>query len=727
MFKMEADFSGYATRANVKCTDGRTIAPDAFAHQDQVKVPLVWQHMHGEPAHILGHAILEKRDDGVYAYGFFNSTPAAQNTKIQVEHGDITALSIYANQLVEKAGKVVVHGQICEVSLCLAGANKGATIDFVAVQHSDGSYTDIEDEAVIKMYQPLELAHSATEEVVKEEEDVDTIEHADGEGQTVKEIFDTLNPAQKQTFYFMLSQAINGSTVKHGEELEHSVDDVKASLDTYSEAQREVAFYLLSEAIQHSADVQEPEDQSAAHADADDTTISTADADNQKGTTSMAHNAFDSQTGDTASTSSKKLSHADTQKLFSDAKRGQGVSSFKALVENYATDTLQHGIDDLDVLFPDARAVTSTPDFLKRRTEWVSEVMTGTRHTPFSRIKSLSANLTLDEARARGYVKGSFKKEEFFAVSKRVTTPQTIYKKQQLDRDDILDISDFDVVAWLKGEMRLMLEEEIARAVLIGDGRSNADDDKIKEENVRPIATDNDLYVTQLYVNLDNANSSAEEVIEALVLNRRHYRGTGTPTLFCGETLIAQLLSVKDAMQRRVYTTMNDLTAVLRVSNIVPVEVMDAPSSSVVAILVNLQDYTIGADRGGDVALFDDFDIDFNQYKYLIETRIAGALTKVKSAIVVNKVASTAVLVDPVAPTWNPTAHSVTVASTPTGLVYKNKMTGSTLASGTPVVLADNEELIVIAVPQAGYYLASNAADEFRFNYDLGRIDAGLN
>ena len=431
----------------------------------------------------------------------------------------------------------------------------------------------------------------------------------------------------------------------------------------------------------------------------------------------MKHNVFESDNEKRIDVGST-LTHSQTLDIFKAAKR---TGSLKNAVEDFAADTLEHGIEDIDVLFPDAKAVTSTPDFLKRRTEWVNSVLTETRHTPFSRIKSMLADLTLEAARAKGYVKGNLKKEEFFRVSKRVTTPQTIYKKQKLDRDDILDITDFDVVAWLKGEMRLMLDEEIARAVLIGDGRSANDEDKIKEENIRPIATDHDLYVTRLYVNLGDANSSAEELIDALTLNRRHYRGSGNPTFYTSETMLAKLLLIKDTLGRRIYQTTADLQAALRVSKIVTAEILDEEANDVVGIMVNLADYTLGADRGGDVALFEDFDIDYNQEKYLIETRMSGALTKAKSALVVLRTKSTDVLVDPVAPSWNGTNHTVTVANT-TGIVYKNKETNQTLTSSSPVTLSEGDELTVIAVPSSGYYLASNVNDEFKFDYARGRV-----
>lgn len=355
--------------------------------------------------------------------------------------------------------------------------------------------------------------------------------------------------------------------------------------------------------------------------------------------------------------------------------------------------------------------MTSTPDFLKRRTEWVAQVMNGTRHSPFSRIKSVMADLTLDEARAKGYVKGNMKREEFFRVSKRVTTPQTVYKKQKLDRDDILDITDFDVVVWLKAELRLMLEEEVARAILIGDGRSVGDEDKIMDDKIRPIASEHELYATTVYVNIDDADSTWEEVVDALVLQRRHYRGSGNPTFFTTEEALARMLLIKDSLGRRIYPTAQDLAAAIRVSSIVAVEVMEQ-EPDLIGIMVNLQDYTVGADRGGDLTMFDDFDIDFNQYKYLLETRVSGALTKLKSALIVRRTAGAAALATPTEPTFDGTTITV---PTDTDTVYTRTDTGATLTQGTTVAVPEGESITVAAAPASGSYFATNADDEWTF------------
>ncbi|QXO13029.1 major capsid and protease fusion protein [Gordonia phage OlgasClover] len=709
---MEPDFSGFATKANLRCSDGRTILSDAFKHMDGTKVPLVWQHAHNEPSNVLGHMQLEARGGDVYGYGFFNDSDAAVNAKSLVKHGDITALSIYANKLVEK-DKAVMHGTIREVSLVLAGANPGALIDNVNIAHSDGSMDTLDDEAII--YTGLPIAHS--------EESTETMGN-----KTIGDIFDTLNDEQKGAVSQMLESALahaeDEDKDKEKVDTDKKDDDkdsgsgektVKQIFDGMSEEQKNVVYFMIGQALDD-AKAEKTETKSSSESDE---TKSTAKHDNfSEGSTTMSHNVFDKDAVTGADTT-PALSHADSASIFEGAKR---LGSIKEAAEDYA---LQHGIEDIDVLFPDAKAISSTPEFIARRTEWVSEVMTGTRKTPFSRIKSLTANLTLEEARAKGYIKGNLKKEEFFRVAKRVTTPQTIYKKQKLDRDDILDITDFDVVAWLKGEMRLMLEEEIARAVLLGDGRSAGDDDKISEDHVRPIANEDELYVTYLYVNTGGAEYTAEEIIDSLTLQRRHYRGSGNPTFFTSETVLAQLLLIKDKMGRRIYPTVNDLSAALRVSKIVAVEVMDEPSVDILGVMVNLQDYTIGADKGGDVALFDDFDIDYNQYKYLIETRISGALVKAKSAVVIKAVAG-GTLVRPTAPTWDDEDKTVTVP-TVTGVTYKNKLTNATLTTAAPVELTPDEELTVIAVPaSSSYYLASSAEDEWMFDGDRGQVSGAF-
>lgn len=709
MDKPTADFSGWVTKANLRCSDGRTIQPDAFKHQDGVEVPLVWSHKHDSADNVLGHVLLENRPEGVYGYGFLNkATKQGQNAAALVEHRDIRHMSIWANQLVERA-KQVYHGAIKEVSLVLAGANPGAVIENVHIAHSSDpdDYTELPDEAII--HTGLELEHE--DPPAEGEEAAAHADTATAEDETtLADVYDTLNEDQKKLFSYVVAQAVEeaaSGTAEHSE-----LSETGSESGSESETEEQASEEAGDQSETGSEDGSETDSETGSEDGSnDDNTGTEEDLAHQEGNNEMktAGNVFD-QTDDGANQGTV-LSHADQLSIFAAAKQ---ANSLKEAVESYA---LKHGIDDIDILFPDAKAVTNTPDFMARRMEWVNVVMTETRHTPFSRIKSLLADLTLEEARAKGYVKGNLKREEFFRVSKRVTTPQTVYKKQKLDRDDILDITDFDVVVWLKGEMRLMLEEEIARAILLGDGRDPGDDDKIKEDHIRPIASDDDLYITTLRVNLGDASSSAEELIDALVLNRRHYRGSGNPTFFTSETVLAKLLLVKDTLGRRVYPTVNDVAVAIRASKIVTVEVMDEPNNDVLGILVNLADYTVGADKGGDVSLFDDFDIDYNQYKYLIEARMSGALVRWKAALVVRQVADSDTLVVPVAPDFDPDLHTVTVATT-SGITYKNKATNTTLTTGAPVTLAEGDELTVIAVPDSGKYIASSAEDEFGFNYD---------
>lgn len=650
---MEADFAGWATRAGLKCTDGRTIAQGAFRHQDKQQVPLVWQHGHKDPENVLGHALLEDRPEGVYAHCFFNKTAKAKHMKEAVEHKDVKMLSIWANQLIERVGNVL-HGTIREVSLVLSGANPGALIENITIRHSDGEET-LDDEVII--YTGLEIEHADGGSTTTTDSTSNSNNNSDGD-ETIAEIFNSMSDKQKDVLHYMVGQALdsgsNSSTSNGSVEQSNIGDDTK-----------------------------------------------------DKEGTKMA-NVFEQQ-GKGSGQAAPVLSHDDMETIVASAKKS---GSLKHAVEEYA---FAHGITDIETLFPEAKALTAAPEFYKRRTEWVNGVLSGARKTPFSRIKTHWADLNFDDARAKGYIKGNFKKEEFFAVASRVTTPATIYKKQKLDRDDIIDITDFDVVMWMKGEMRVMLDEEIARAVLISDGRAVDDEDKIPEGNIRPIATDDELYTIRVYVNMDDASSSAQEIIDAIVMQRQHYRGTGQPTMYTTETVIAQFLMLKDTLGRRIYRSLDELATELRVSAIVPVEVMET-EPDILAILVNMADYTIGADRGGQVTLFDDFDIDYNQYKYLIETRISGALAKLKSAMVVLKTAGDLDLVAPTAPTFNTETGVVTIPAV-TGVVYKNDVTDATLVAGAQAALADGATLAVRAEPDTGYYFASSEDDTWSFTY----------
>jgi Caudovirus prohead serine protease len=473
--KAQPDFSGYATKAGLKCSDGRTIMKDAFAHQDKTTVPLVWQHSHSEPGNVLGHAILENRDDGVYAYGYFNSTDQAKNANTLVQHKDITSLSIYANQLTEKA-KQVLHGIIREVSLVLSGANPGALIDNITLSHADGDLVTLEDEAII--YTGLEIAHADGSADPADSGDIeDDVENS----KTVQDVYDSMSPEQQAVVHYMVGAALEGES---GDNAEHSSDDKSG------DSEKELV-----------------------HNDKD------------KDGRRMTRNVFE-QSGETKKEEKHTLTHDAMKGIITDAQRS---GSLKEAVEAYA---LKHGIENIDVLFPEARTVTDSPEFDSRRVEWVSGVINGTRKSPFTRIKSLVADITFEEARAKGYIKGNLKKEEFISASKRLTTPTTVYKKQKLDRDDIIDITDFDVVVWLKQEMRLLLDEELARAVLVGDGRDIADEDHILDPagspqgaGIRSILNDDDLYAATVNVNIDDANSTPSEIVDSIVGSMRCTKG----------------------------------------------------------------------------------------------------------------------------------------------------------------------------------------------------------
>lgn len=570
---MEYDFSGWATRNNIRCSDGRTILKDAFKHNDGQMVPLVWNHDHNDPLNVLGHALLENRDEGVYAYCTFNDTDAGRNAKALVEHGDVTALSIYANQL-KQQGPNVLHGAIREVSLVLAGANPGAFIDSI-IRHGEES----DEEAIIYTGENLVLEHS--QHTIVNDKNLDAIkdnftppsgDKKDEKGEkTVQDVFDTLNEEQKTVVYALIGQALDGSNQNENNEKE--------------------------------------------------------------GNDNMKHNVFDQDQNEKENV----LSHADMENIISEGKR------YGSLKDSFLAHAAQYGIDQIDFLFPDAKNVTNQPDFIKRDDSYVQKVLRGVHHTPFSRIKSTHANITADEARAKGYIKGHLKKEEVFTLLKRTTTPTTIYKKQKMDRDDIVDITDFDVVAYIKAEMRMMLDEEIARAILVGDGRSTASDDKINEQNIRPIAKDDNLYTIKATVTAA-AKATEDEIAKAfirtVIKSRKEYKGSGSPTLFTTEDVLTNCLLLEDNNGRIIYDSVDKLATTLRVKEIVPVEVMegvtrkaDTKTLSLMAILVNLNDYYVGADKGGAVNMFDDFDIDYNQEKYLIETRISGALVKPYSAI----------------------------------------------------------------------------------------------
>ena len=658
---MEADFSGYATKAGLKCSDGRTIMPDAFKDNDGMRVPLVWQHGHNDPENVLGHALLENRPDGVYAYGYFNETPVGLSAKTLVQHEDITMLSIYANKLVER-GKQVLHGAIREVSLVLSGANPGALIDNVRIAHSDGDVEMLDDEAVI--YTGLTLEHESYPGTMEDTPDEDE--------KTVQDVYESLTEEQKTAVNYMIGMALEEGAAKHSDlEAESGEDD----------------------------EYESDEDESDEN-DEETTEDVTTDEDNQEGT-EMTHNVFEK---DGAKTAAPSLTHDQLKTIFEDAQRH---GSFK---EAFLQHAVTYGIENIDLLFPDAKTLANSPELVSRRMEWVTTVLSETKHSPFSRIKSLSADITLDDARAKGYVKGSLKKDEFFALSRRVTTPTTIYKKQRLDRDDIIDVTDLDVVAWLKAEMRVMLDEEIARAILIGDGREADDEDKINELNIRPIARDDNFYAHQVVV---ASNVTGDSFVEAIVRARVHYKGSGNPTLFCSEAILTDLLLVKDTLGRRIYATEQELASALRCEKIVPVPILDGETTNggeLLAILVNLSDYTVGADKGGVLSMFDDFDIDYNQYKYLIESRLSGCLTKHKTALVISRAAGT--LAVPGTPTFVEGTGVVTIPNTAHVTYF---MDGVEVPSGAQTAIDAGETVEVTVTANDNYYFAANTTASWTF------------
>jgi HK97 family phage prohead protease len=654
-----ADFSGYATKAGLRCSDGRTITAEAFKHQNDVTVPLIWQHGHNTPENVLGHVVLKHRDDGMYCYAFFNDTPSGQNAKKLVKHKDINKLSIWANELVEKA-KTVLHGKIKEVSLVLSGANPGALIDFVAVEHSDGTYENMSDEAIIYTGLEIVLAHSDEDGPEGDDETGGEVEHA-GANTTLQDVWDSLSEDQQNLFQIMVGAALEGNTGSAGHS-DSNTDGGAAHQEGNNEMTRN--------------------------------TFETATAGDGKGTTGPAH----------------VVSHSDMKGVFA---RAFETGSLKTAVREYA---LAHGIDNIDVLFPEAKTVGTTPEFLARRMEWVAGVLGAVNHTPFSRIKTRSADITMAEARAKGYVKGTMKKEEFFNVTHRVTTPTTVYKKQKLDRDDILDITEFDAVNWIKQEMNVMLREELATAILLSDGRDVDDPDKITDPEgaqtgagIRSVYKDHELYVTDVEVNIGDASSSYDEVIDGIMAGMTYFKGSGSPTFYTTLGTINAMLLQRDTLGRRKYASRAELAQAMGVGDIVAVERMEDTTAypNLLGIVVNLSDYNIGTDAGGDIQYFDFFDIDFNQYKYLIETRCSGALTKLKSALRIIKSGSSDVLVDPVtSPTFDPVTGVVTIP-TQTHVVYKNADTGATLSAGAQTALAESgDTLNVVATPSSGFYFA---------------------
>jgi len=708
---MKEDFSGYATKANVQCSDGRVILPDAFKEQHQMRVPLVWQHDHNDPTNVLGHAILENRKDGVYAYAFFNDTPKAQLAKTQVQHGDITQLSIWANELIQRSKKVF-HGAIREVSLVLSGANPEARIENVTIAHGDGDEYTLDDEAIIRSGEFIihgnqseetedsadetEETEDSTDETEETEDSTDeTEETEDSLSDEAKTVYHSFTEDQKNVVNFMTGLALEKAGLKNNN-LGHADLGPDATLqdiyETFNKKQLDLVHYMIQTALSEASLQQDNLNN------------------NELEGTEMKHNVFESDNKDA---DKHVLSHSDLNAILTEAKtRG---ASLKETFEKH-TETLAHGIDNIDLMFPDAVNVSGNPEWLKRRTEWVDVFLSAATKSPISRIKTFSADITEDDARAKGYIKGAFKKEEFFPIVRRITTPTTVYKKQALDRDDMIDITDFDVVIWLKSEMRIMLDEEVARAALLGDGRDISSEDKINDQNIRPIATDHELYTTVVNVNVTDALSSMTEVVDAVIANRGKYKGSGSPMAFMSETWIAKFLVLRDTLGHRLYKNLEELALELRVSRIVPCEVMESDPTTVL-IMVNPVDYRFGADKGGNIAMFDDFDIDYNKNKYLIETRLSGALTKLKSAIVVKAVASTDVLVAPNEPSFNTTTGVLTIVDQ-TGVVYKNGATVVNAAGSPYAAIASGASVTIDATPATGYYFATSDDDSWTFTRD---------
>ena len=584
---LKPDFQGWVTKANVRCADGRTILPNAFKDDDGVTVPLMWGHQHDSPENVLGHVLLENRADGVYGYGFFNNTELADTAKELVHHGDIKSMSIYANRLKQnKATGAVHHGRIREVSLVLAGANPKALIENQILAHGEES----EEEAVIRFFEPIEdgeeISHSVehhTQKTTEEEPKQDELHHedkteegddksmADTNGKTIQDIYDEMTPEQKNVVAFMIGKALEDS----GVDIQHSEED-----DDY-----------------------------------------------------MKHNVFD--VDDDQMIGEETLSHSEFMEIIDDAKHSGSLKQ----------EFIAHGIDNIDYLFPEAKNLDNPPQWIKRPDTWVQEVLGKVHHTPFSRIKSMFADITAEEARAKGYIKGKLKKEEVFTLLKRTTAPTTIYKKQKIDRDDVIDITNFDVIAWIKTEMRFMLDEEIARAILIGDGRLASSDDKIKEDCVRPVWKDHPLFTIRARVGItatETADDKAKKFIRNCIKARKNYRGSGNPVLYTTEDMLTDILLLEDGIGRPLYDDVSKLATTLRVSKIVTVPVMEGQKRTMsgvtytlLGLIVNLADYNVGADKGGAVNMFDDFDIDYNKMKYLIETRCSGAIVRPFSAIAI--------------------------------------------------------------------------------------------
>jgi HK97 family phage prohead protease len=629
---MEPDFSGFVTKANILCSDGKVILPGAFQHQDQAKVPLVWSHGHNDVNNVLGHVILSKRSDGVWGDAYFNTSPAAAAARASVAHHDITQMSIWANALKMSSNKVV-HGTIREVSLVLAGANPEARIDPLSIKHQDGSVDDLDDEAII--FTGLDF----------------TIQHSDPKGTP------PMPPAPP-------------TNIQHSED--PTVADVIAGM---TEDQKLALDFVVQTAVEEA--------------------ISSAGGGGGNDMGNVQHwSPFEGSSDDNVHV----ISHDAMVGIIESAKQS---GSLKSAIEAYASD-VAHGIENIGMLFPDAVDLDNQPLWITRRNEWVAGVLGSAHKSPFAVVRTRTADLTFDEARAKGYITGNMKKEQFFAVSQRQTSPTTIYKKQKFDRDTIIDISDMDVVAWVKSELSVMLEEELARAILLGDGREVDDEDKINAEKIRPVATDDPFYTVPVKIPYNADTGNIALVIDKIIEAMDSYKGTGRPTFFTTQQFVTRARLLKDTVGRRIYTSDADLAAELRVAAVVPVELM-SEYPDLIGVIVNMADYNIGANKGGEKTMFDDFDIDFNQYKYLLETRVSGALTKPKCAVALWIAEENAVMATALNPTQDKTSWDVTIPDVD-GVEYVNA--DGVVVSGT-VSMAAGDNIRINARATTGYYLAS--------------------
>jgi HK97 family phage prohead protease len=703
------DFTGYATRFDRECSDGRTIKHGAFIHQDGMQVPLVWQHQHDNPENVLGHAILHHRDDGGYTEAFFNDTDRGRHAKAMVQHGDIKALSIFATKLKQRGGDVM-HGMIGEVSLVYRGANPGAHIEDVNLQHrGDGSDTMV-GESNIYSGEEISLFHAEGDAAPAASEDTETLE----------DVWNSLTPKQEKAMLAIIQSAALPADVKHGEEEAATAAEETAGEESSEESKEEAAASETNSGSESESE-EKAEEKSETKPGDDDSEKPSEESKNSEEETNLQHNqegsdqmskysAFENGgKGGTATEDRYTLTHSDVVEL-NELAREKG--SFKKAYESFTLQHADYGITNIDILFPDARVSSSTPELIARQTEWVQKVISATKHSPFAKVKTILADLTAEEARAKGYVKGTLKKDEVIPLMQRSTSPATVYKKQKLDRDDVIDITDIDIITWLKWEIRFMLNEEIARAILIGDGRTVGHPDKIKDPQgqlegtgIRSIANDHDLYAHKVEL---AANVSPGTMIDDITRARSNYRGSGSPSFYTTDSVLTELLLLKDKMGRRLYETEAALAAAIRVKEIVPVEVMEE-TPTLLGIIVNLIDYTVGTNKGGEITSFDDFDIDFNQYKYLMETRMSGALTKPKSALVITRELGTEVTAT--APTFNSSTNTLTI---PTKAGVEYLIDGVVVPAGDRVI---TETTDVVAEPTDGFYLKALSTRNWTFSY----------